>query len=601
MTEALPRRKDVDPALTWDLSAIYPDQTAFEQDFKDVQALTNDFERMYTGQLNRASTIIDALGDYENILTKLDRISHWGFMPYTTDTTNADLAAQLNRVDQLAAKIAGQISFVESELKAQPQALLADVAGQAPDFASYMRHLEAQADHRLDPHVEKALAELGPTLAAPSKIRDQAIFGDMDFGTFTAHGQEYPLSFVSYEETYQNHPDTEIRRNAYAQFNKTLRRYQSTMATAYYTQVSTEKTLATMAGYDSVIDYLLADQEVTRDMFNRQIDVIMTELAPVMRRYVTYVKEVWGLDYMGYADLQIDLDPDYAPTISIEDSKQYVSDAVAIMGQAYHDRIMASYPERWTDFPANQGKDSGAYTAGPYGVHPYVMMSWSDSLPSLYTLIHELGHTGQMTLAQEHHGYLAAAPSMYVVESPSTFHELLMTHSLEEKATDNRLKRFALSRLLGDTYFHNFITHLLEAAFQREVYKLIDAGESFDAARLNQIKRQVLTDFWGDAVKLEEGAELTWMRQSHYYMGLYSYTYSAGLTVSTQAYLRVLNEGQPAIDAWLNFLALGDSLNPIDSAKVAGVDVTTAEPLHNTIKFLNDTVDEIIDLGNHLD
>jgi oligoendopeptidase F len=235
-----------------------------------------------------------------------------------------------------------------------------------------------------------------------------------------------------------------------------------------------------------------------------------------------------------------------------------VSDTVAYLGEDYQKLIMRAFPERWLDFAQNEGKDSGAFATKPYGVHPYIMMSWSDTLPSLYTLIHELGHTGQMTLSEADNSVLGDMPSTYIVESPSTFNELLLTHHLVETATDPEMKQFARSRLLSDTYFHNFVTHLLEAAFQREVYHLIDNGESFDAAKLNQIKRQILTDFWGDAVELEEGAELTWMRQSHYYMGLYSYTYSAGLTIATQAYLRTLKEGQPAINDWLQYLALGD-------------------------------------------
>ncbi|EPC74380.1 oligoendopeptidase F, partial [Lacticaseibacillus paracasei subsp. paracasei Lpp126] len=231
---------------------------------------------------------------------------------------------------------------------------------------------------------------------------------------------------------------------------------------------------------------------------------------------------------------------------------------------------------------------------------PYVEMTWSNSLPAVYTLIHELGHTAQMVRSEKAHNILDADFNDYLVESPSTFNELLLTHYLDQTAKDPQMKRFALSRLLNDTYFHNFVTHLLEAAFQRKVYQRIDAGDSFDAAALNAIKRQVLTDFWGPAVELEEGAELTWMRQSHYYMGLYSYSYSAGLTVATQAFQAIEQQGQPAVDRWLRYLSLGDSLNPVAAARVAGVDVTTDAALKQTIAFLGRTVDEIISLSHEI-
>ncbi|KRK70964.1 M3 family oligoendopeptidase [Lacticaseibacillus nasuensis] len=594
MPTALPPRSTVDPATTWDLTAIYPTPADFRRDQTEVADLTRDFARMYTGRLHEVPVILDALSDLENILTRANHLSSYAYFSYSVDTTDTASTAQLNTVSTVLAKTDAQLSFVDAELQACSDETLAAVAATDADHAAYIRHVKARKAQALPLAAEKAIAELGPALDAPSNIRDHTIFGDMDFGTFTAHGKEYPLSFVLYEEEYQKHPDTEIRRAAYHQFCDTLAKYQETMAAGYYNQVAKEKTMATMRGYDSVIDYLLAPQESNRTLFNRQIDLIMNELAPVMRRYVTHIKNLWGLDHIGYTDLQIDLDPEFSPKVTLDQASEYISRAIAPMGQAYHDRIMRAFPERWVDFAANAGKDSGAYADCPYGTHPYVMMSWSNTLPAIYTLVHELGHTGQMSIANEHHSILANEPSTYIVEGPSTFHELLLTHSLIETADSKRLQRFALSRLLSDTYFHNCVTHLLEAAFQREVYTLIDAGESFDAAKLNELKRGVLHKFWGDAVDLDDGRpELTWMRQSHYYMGLYSYTYSASMVVSTGAYLRVRDEGQPAIADWQKFLALGDSLPPIESAAVAGVDITTDAALKQMIAFLADTEQQI--------
>ncbi|WP_125703952.1 oligoendopeptidase F [Lacticaseibacillus daqingensis] len=587
-------RAAVDPKETWDLTAIYATDTEFEADINRLKELTHDFARMYTGRLTEAPVIIDALEDYANLATIIDHLNHYAFLPASADTTDAAADARANRINTLTASINGQLTFLTAELQQQPAAVLDAVAAHDEDMAAYIRHIKLTQASALAPAAEKVLAELGPTLDAPSNIRGNSVFADMDFGHFTVAGTDYPLSFVSYEEIYQKHPDTAVRRAAYHQFCATLAKYQNGMAAGYYAQVAKEKALATMRGYDSVIDYLLAPQEVTRAMFDRQIDGIMTGLAPVMRRYVTHIKQLWGLDHIGYTDLQIDLDPTFAPQVTLDHAPDYVQAALAPMGPDYQALIGRAFPERWVDFAANVGKESGAFATKPYGVHPYVLMSWSDTLPAIYTLIHELGHTGQMSLADTHHSILGHEPSTYIVEGPSTFHELLLTHSLIAQADSPRMKRFALSRLLSDTYFHNCVTHLLEAAFQREVYRLIDAGESFDAARLNQIKKGVLQQFWGDAVDLDDGQpELTWMRQSHYYMGLYSYTYSAAMVVSTGAYLRVKADGQPAITDWQHFLTLGDSLPPVEAAAVAGVDITTDSALKAMIAFLDDTERQI--------
>ena len=183
--------------------------------------------------------------------------------------------------------------------------------------------------------------------------------------------------------------------------------------------------------------------------------------------------------------------------------------------------------------------------------------------------------------------------STYYVEAPSTFNELLLSDYLEKQFDNPRQKRFALAHRLTDTYFHNFITHLLEAAFQRRVYSLIEEGKTFGAEQLNSIMKDVLNQFWGDAVEIDDDAALTWMRQSHYYMGLYSYTYSAGMVISTTGYLNLKNNPNGHKD-WLNFLKSGGSRTPLDTAKLIGADISTAQPLRDTIQFLSDTVDQII-------
>jgi len=183
--------------------------------------------------------------------------------------------------------------------------------------------------------------------------------------------------------------------------------------------------------------------------------------------------------------------------------------------------------------------------------------------------------------------------STYYVEAPSTFNELLLSDYLEKQFDNPRQKRFALAHRLTDTYFHNFITHLLEAAFQRRVYSLIEEGKTFGAEQLNSIMKDVLNQFWGDAVEIDDDAALTWMRQSHYYMGLYSYTYSAGMVISTTGYLNLKNNPNGDKD-WLNFLKSGGSRTPLDTAKLIGANISTAQPLRDTIQFLSDTVDQII-------
>lgn len=595
--QQLKKRADVLLAHTWDLTDLYETRTAFDQAVEEMQEKTKRFADTYTEKLVDVERIVSALTDYEELMKLAAYTNNYTFLPEATDLTNPENTNLSRKMSTLFAEMNAHLSFFDSELQSVDVALLDAVVQQEPRFASYIRHTKENKKIQLDPKVEKALAQLSSVLNAPESIYEQARLADMDFGTFEVNGVEYPLSFVLYEDYYMYHADTDIRRAAFTAFSTVLSKYKNVISEAYYTQIQKEKTIATMRGFDSVIDYLLYEQEVERELYDRQIDGIMTGLAPVMQRYITHLKEVRGLDKMTYADLKISLDPDFSKTVTVEDSQEYVKDALQLLGQDYVDMIMKAYPERWVDFVQNKGKSTGGFCSSPYQKHPYILMSWTNQLSDVYTLIHEFGHAGQGILSAENHSILGSDPSLYLIEAPSTFNELLLTHLLSTQATNERMERFALTSMIANTYFHNYITHLLEATYQREVYRLVDAGQGFDADTLSELKKEVLEAFWGDAVEINPGAELTWMRQPHYYMGLYSYTYSAGLTIATQAFLKIKEEGQPAVDKWLEFLALGDEKRSVEAALVAGVDITTTKPLTDTIAYLDDSVTRIIELS----
>lgn len=600
--QELKKRSEVPVELTWDLEALFATRAEYETALTKLEADVAKFAERFTGALNNVEIIVEAIKAYEAIQTQVSVLFHYATLPATTDLTNADYTQMAGQFDNKMANVSATLSFFDSELTQVPEEILDAVVEIEPLYASFIRHTKADKHIQLTPEVEKALAQLSPTLYAPESIYDQAKLADMDFGTFTVDGEDYPLSFVLYEDFYMYHTDTAIRRAAFDAFSKVLKQYENVIAQAYYSKVQTEKTLATMRGFDSIFDYLLYNQEVDQDLYNRQIDVIMSDLAPVMRKYITHLKEVQGLDKVTYADLKIDLDPEYSPKVTIEDSQKMVADAVSILGEEYTEMIMRAYPERWVDFAQNTGKSTGGFctSVSANKAHPYILMSWTNHLSNVYTLIHEFGHAGQGIMASNHNAVVGDNPSLYLIEGPSTFNELLLTDSLTRKTDDPRMERFALTKMMSDTYFHNFVTHLLEAAYQREVYKLVDAGLGFDAQKLSELKRTVLETFWGDAVEINPGAELTWMRQPHYYMGLYPYTYSAGLTIATQAFLKVKEEGQPAVERWLEFLKTGDTYIPAEAAAIAGVDITTDKPLKDTIAYLDRSVDRMIALTNEL-
>lgn len=211
---------------------------------------------------------------------------------------------------------------------------------------------------------------------------------------------------------------------------------------------------------------------------------------------------------------------------------------------------------------------------------------------SAFVLAHELGHAGHFYLAGKNQRFFNTRPSTYFIEAPSTLNELLLGKYLLNRAETNEQKRWVISQLLG-TYYHNFVTHLLEGELQRRVYEWAEKGNPVTESVLTKFKGDILKEFWGDSVEIDEGAALTWMRQPHYYMGLYPYTYSAGLTVSTAVAKQIVEEGRPAVERWLEVLKSGGTLPPLQLIKKAGVDLSNPEPIREAVAFVGSLIDEL--------
>ncbi|WP_271396621.1 oligoendopeptidase F [Salinicoccus roseus] len=591
--EQLKSRNEVDVNYTWNLTDLFESDEAFEQAAENIRPEIESYSRKYENSLTDASVAVEAIEGFKGLMESLVPIGAYANLRLSSDQGDASAQRLSGIASNIGTYFGSETSFLTSELLQKDESFLKDIRTRAPEFENFVDELLKQKPYQLDAKVEKALASYSTVFEGPYSLYLKTKLLDIDFGTFTANGQEIPLSYLAFEGELESHEDTEVRRNAFRAFSDKLADYQHTTAATYDLQLKQEKTTADLRGFDSVIDYLLHRQDVDQTLYNRQIDMIMSDLAPHMRRYAKLLKRVHGLDEMKYEDLKISLDPSSEPEISVEESRKYINDALGIMGEDYLNMVNRAYDERWIDFVKNKGKSTGAFCASPYGSHPFILISWTSLMTEVFVLAHELGHAGHFYNANREQNVFDARSSMYFIEAPSTMNEMLMANHLLENSDDPKFKRWVISSIISRTYYHNCVTHLLEAAYQREVYKKVDNNESVSAPELNRLKRQVIEEFWGEDVTITEGAELTWMRQPHYYMGLYPYTYSAGLTIATAMSKRVLNEGQPAVDDWLKVLKSGGTKSPVELAQMAGVDVTTDQPLRDTIDYIGELVDQL--------
>jgi len=533
----------------------------------------------------------------EELTKRLMRVGSYASLQLATEGTSPVNQAAAGRTSALAARFQAATSFVRSEALALPEGTLERYLEEEPGLASFRQLIERMIKdkpHTLHPETEAALAALGEVLSAPSLVYQRSKTADMSFApVLDAQGRELPMSFPAYEGRYERSADTVLRRNAFTSFTKGLKAYENTYGVTWGTEVKKNVVLARLRKFSSATEMMLNSQQVPKEVYDRLHDVILTELAPHMRRYAQLRKRVLGLDRLWYCDIEAPLDPEYNPETTFAQAQELLLGGLSVLGPEYLEIIETGLKNRWIDLAENVGKSTGAFCNSVYGVHPYVLITWTNSMRNTLTLAHELGHAGHGVLSQRYQRLVNCRPSMFFVEAPSTINEILVGNYILDQSTDVRMRRWVLMQFLM-TYHHNFVRHLIEGELQRRIYALAEPGQPITAAVLCRVQGEVLEEFWGGEVEIDDGARLTWMRQPHYYMGLYPYSYSAGLTIGTAVAKAIREQGQPAVERWLEVLKAGGTRKPLELAAMAGVDMSKPDPIREAVAYVGALVDELV-------
>jgi oligoendopeptidase F len=490
-------RSEVHDSLTWDLNDLYPSDKEWEDALNEIESDVKNFDD-FKGTLHTGpKALLECLTAQEELTKKLVKVRTYASLKQSADGTDPVNQANSAKIGALGTKAMAALSFILSEIlefdEGKAEEFIQAEEGLQPFKKTLLELLETKI-HKLSPETEQVLAALGEVHSAPYNIYNMAKLADMEFLPIRdEEDNELPVSFALFESRYEFSPDTYVRRKAYDSFVSTLKQYKNTIAATYATEVKKQVTLAKLRNYESVTDMLLEPQQVTKEMYNNQIDIIYKELAPHMRRFAQLKKKVLGLDKMMFCDLKAPFDPDFDPQITYDEARQLITDSLKIMGPDYTAMIEKGFEDRWVDLADNIGKSTGAFCSSPYGSHPYILITWADNMRGCFTLAHEFGHAGHFYLANKNQRIMNVRPSMYFIEAPSTMNEMLLAQYLLDKNKDNpQMIRWVVLQLLG-TYYHNFVTHLLEAEFQRRVYAHTEAGNALTAKTLTEMKTEVLT------------------------------------------------------------------------------------------------------------
>ncbi|KLU54213.1 oligoendopeptidase F [Paenibacillus sp. VT-400] len=594
--EKIRTRAEVNPETTWDLKDLFVTDVEWEQELRSLPLAAAQIET-FKGRLGEgAEQLLACLDAREALQERIGKTASYARLKQSEDSTNPVNIENSAKAGDILSNLSSSLSFINSEIVDLPEGTVERYLEELPGLEPYARSLERlirEKAHRLTPETEKVLASLGEVLDSPYRIYLRGKLADMTFDdALDGEDNNRPLSWSFYENNYEMSSDTTLRRSAYAAFSSKLNDYKNTFAEGYATEVKKQVVLSRLRGYDDVTDMLLSPQQVSKEMYNNILDIIQQELAPHMRRLAALKKRELGLDKLMFCDLKAPLDPEFSPAITYDEACILIREALDVLGPEYGEIVERAFSDRWVDYADNAGKSTGAFCSSIYGSHSYILISWANNMRGAFTLAHEVGHAGHFMLAGRYQRLTNTRPSLYFIEAPSTMNEMLLADHLLKRSDNPRMRRWVILQLLN-TYYHNFVTHLLEGELQRRVYARATKDEPITAKTLSQLKGDILSEFWGPDLVIDEGAKLTWMRQPHYYMGLYPYTYAAGLTASTAAAQQIREEGQPAVDRWLDALKAGGSLTPQELMKLAGVDMSGPEPIRSAVAYVGSLVDEL--------
>jgi oligoendopeptidase F len=595
----VPARDSVDPRYTWDLSSIFDGWPAWEAGFRELETSVEAFPA-FEGTLARGpDRLLESLRERDRIGQLAYRVWYFPNLYYDQDQRDNSINAKRQQVQLLLSRWSQAESWYAPELLRIPIDTIRGWMNESPDLAVYRFYLEdlfRQQEHVLDEAGERLLSLASRLGTVPHDAYAALSTADARFPTITlSSGEAVQVSYGQYRKVLATSRNQDDRRKAYEALYDTYGVALNTYAALYNGVMHREWFNARARGYQSTLDAALFGNAIPPAVVHNLIRETKAGVGP-FRRYHTLRRRVLGLDSYYVFDAFVPL-VDYDVQYRYDDVTNWIIDSVAPLGDDYRAKVRQAFGGRWIDVYENQGKRSGAYSAPVYGSHPYMLLNYNDTLDSVFTLAHEMGHSIHTMLSHASQPFVYADYTIFVAEVPSTLSEALLLDFMLARAK-SREERIVLLQHAIDGIVGTFYNQVLFADFEMEAHKLVESDQPITSDILNAIYSKLLEDYWGSALSPDGKVKWTWARIPHFFQSPY-YVYQYATCFASTA--RLMNDVQSAdgsvrtaaVERYLDLLRAGGSDHPMKLLQRAGVDLSEPETVRAVVAQLDHLVDRL--------
>lgn len=587
-------RKDIDVKDTWNLESIYANNELWEEDYAALEKDAAEFAKLKGAIEADVSKIPAVLDAYYGLHRRLSKLSVYARMRFDQDTTDSTYQTMSAKIGSLGVKIGAASAFVEPEILSYSKEQLEAAEKENERTAYYGRKIEEMLrgqEHTLDAEKEELLAAAGDMAEAPDDIFSVLMNADMKYPDIVLEdGTHLPLTNSTYI-SYMESPDRAVREGAFKTLYGQIASLKNTFAAIYRGNLKQAKFYAQSRKYSSARAMYLADSNVPESVYDNLLSAVH-EALPMMYRYVAVRKKVLGVDKLHMYDVYTPIVAAQNQTYEFEQAKQMVLEALKPMGEDYLSHAREGLENRWIDIYPNKGKKGGAYSWGCYDSQPFILLNYTKNLDSVFTLIHEMGHSIHSYYSRTAQDYAYSDYKIFVAEVASTCNECLLMHDLLEKTTDKEQRKYLLNHYL-DSFKGTLFRQTMFAEFEKNAHEYCAQGKPLTAEALSQMYLELNQKYFGPDMEKDEEIAYEWMRIPHFYTPFYVYQYATGYSAAVALSAKILKEGKPAVDAYMNFLKGGGSKDPIDLLKMAGVDMTTEKPVADALALFGELVTEL--------